>query len=177
MKEPVEKIEKAIEPDTDKTGYDNDTDSSSANVTMSSSPPRSPVNMASSKSRPVSPVSPVSRSIFKSTPSPRYRKQMKPRIVNPAVTIPQQQPQLPQQAQMSQTQQQQHSQESHNLHSEHKHDAHQHNLLTTSYGGSFASDNTKEMKEFMKMLKTKNGDKSKAKNTRRHKHNKSKKDQ
>ena len=177
MKEPVEKIDKAIEPDTDKTGYDNDTGSGSGSITMSSSPPRSPVNMASSKPRPVSPVSPVSRSIFKSTPSPRYRKQTKPRIVNPAVTIPQQQPQLPQQAQMSQTQQQQHSQESHNLHSEHKHDAHQHNLLTGSSGGSFASDNTKEMKEFMKMLKTKNGSKSKAKNTRRHKHNKSKKDQ
>ena len=176
MKEPVEKIDKAIEPDTDKTGYDNDTGSGSGSITMSSSPPRSPVNMASSKPRPVSPVSPVSRSIFKSTPSPRYRKETKPRIVNPGVTMPQQQPQLPQQPQPSHTQQQ-HSHEPRNLHSEHKYDAHQHNLLTGSRGGSFASDNTKEMKEFMKMLKTKNGSKSKAKNTRRHKHNKSKKDQ
>jgi hypothetical protein len=133
--------------------------------------------MASSKSRPVSPVSPVSplsRSISKSAPSPRYKKQTKPRIVNPDITIPQQQPQ--QQPQPSHTQLQ-NSQEPRNLHSEHKHDAHQHNLLTGSRGGSFASDNTKEMKEFMKMLKTKNGSKSKAKNTRRHKHNKSKKDQ
>jgi hypothetical protein len=33
------------------------------------------------------------------------------------------------------------------------------------------------MKEFMKMFKTKNGSKSKAKNTRRHKHIKGKRDQ
>jgi hypothetical protein len=43
-------------------------------------------------------------------------------------------------------------------------------------GGSIIADNNKELKEFMKMLKTKNksGSKSKAKNTRRNKHNKSK---
>jgi hypothetical protein len=180
MKEPIEKIENAIEADPDKTGYDDDTTaSSSANIMTSSSPPRSPVNMVSIKSRP---VSPESRSVFKSTPSTpspkyKYRKQTKPRIINPVVTIPQQQLQQLQQLQpphhiQPSYTEQQHSQEPRNLHGEHKHDAQQHNLLTTSYGGSFASDNTKEMKEFMKMLKIKNGAKSKAKNTRRNKNNK-----
>lgn len=107
----------------------------------SSSPPRSPVNMVSIKSRP---VSPESRSVFKSTPSTpspkyKYRKQTKPRIINPVVTIPQQQLQQLQQLQpphhiQPSYTEQQHSQEPRNLHGEHKHDAQQHNLLTTSYG-------------------------------------------
>ena len=55
----------------------------------------------------------------------------------------------------------------------------EHHLLTSAYnhtGGSFVSENKKQMKEFMRMLKIKNGTKPKNKNTRRSKHNKSNKD-
>ena len=61
--------------------------------------------------------------------------------------------------------------------SEHTNYDNQHNLLPSMHsGGSIIADNNKELKEFMKMLKTKtkSGSKSKAKNTRRNKHNKSK---
>jgi hypothetical protein len=167
MKEPVEKIEKAIEADPDKTGDGGGSDSippspSSPQLRTpeAASPLRSSISMASSKLKPNTPTPAPTP-----TPRPTPKKPHKPRIVKPIVNIPQQNQQINQQP----------TSDSHNLHSEHINDHHQHHLLPSIYsGGSIITDNNKEMKEFMKMLKTKSGSKSKAKNTRRNKHNKSK---
>ena len=167
MKEHVEKIEKAIEADPDKTGDGGGSDSippspSSPQLRTpeAASPLRSSISMASSKLKPNTPTPAPTP-----TPRPTPKKPHKPRIVKPIVNIPQQNQQINQQP----------TSDSHNLHSEHINDHHQHHLLPSIYsGGSIITDNNKEMKEFMKMLKTKSGSKSKAKNTRRNKHNKSK---
>jgi hypothetical protein len=151
MKEPLEKIEKAIEADPDKTG--DGVSSSSGNAARSPSPSRSTASMESSKSKPLAPIpAPI--------PAPIAAPAIKP--AKELVTQP------PPNTTHS----------AHNIQSEHKIDPYHHALLPSNNGiysgGSIITDNNKEMKEFMKMLKTKSGIKSKTKNTRRNKHNKSK---
>jgi hypothetical protein len=188
MNESSEKIDKAIEADSDKTGYDlgsgkntsSPTPSSSINKSMSpvtsplSSPLPSPsrLNLASNneklnKETTITPTNnlPTQNPQLNPQPTLQLNPQLNPQLnlqQNPQPTLqlnPQQNPQ----------------QKPHILHS----DAEHHHLLTSAYnhtGGSFVSENKKQMKEFMKMIKTKNGTKPKNKNTRRSKHNKSNKD-
>ena len=185
MNESSEKIDKAIESDSDKTGYDLDSGKNTSSPTTSS-----PSSSSSSINKSMSPVtSPLSSPL----PSPSRLnlasnnvKPNKKTTITPTNNLPTQNPQLnPQptlqlnpQLNLQQNPQptlQQNLQQKHNnLHSDSAHD-----LLTSSYhtGGSFVSENKKQMKEFMKMIKTKNGTKPKNKNTRRSKHNKSNKDQ
>ena len=142
MKESDAKIEKAIEGDPDKTGYD-----TNSGVTKNPSPPPSP---SSPSSPPLSPIlEPKSQNISSSKlPLSMVPSQLTNKIISKPTTtrIHIEEPQLP------------------------LHHASMHS------GGSIITDNNKELKEFMKMLKTKtkSGSKSKAKNTRRNKHNKSK---
>ena len=142
MKESDAKIEKAIEGDPDKTGYDtNSSVEKIPSTSPSSSPPSSP------------PLSPTLEPKSQNISSPKIPLSMVPsQLTNKIISKPTttrihiEEPQLP------------------------LHHASMHS------GGSIITDNNKELKEFMKMLKTKtkSGSKSKAKNTRRNKHNKSK---
>jgi hypothetical protein len=145
MKESDAKIEKAIEGDPDKTGYD-----TNSGVAKNPSPPPSPSSPPSPPSPSLSPaLEPKSQKISSSKlPLSMVPSQLTNKIISKPTTtrIHIEEPQLP---------------------------VHRASMQS---GGSIIADNNKELKEFMKMLKTKNksGSKSKAKNTRRNKHNKSK---
>jgi hypothetical protein len=157
MKESVEKIEKAIEADTDKTGdgVSSSSSSSSDSVARNSSPPPS-------RSKPSQPL-PPSPSIL---PEPAASTKSKPNTHIPSHAPIAKPTKDPKQHPPSNV---------YNSSVQNIIDHHPHNLLTSmNSGGSIIADNNKEMKEFMKMLKNKSGNKSKAKNTRRNKHNKSK---
>ena len=161
MKESDAKIEKAIEGDPDKTGYD-----TNSGVAKNPSPPPSPSSPSSPPSPSLSPaLEPTSQKISSSKiPLSMVPSQLTNKIIPKQATtrIHIEEPQLPVHRASN---------------SEHTNYDNQHNLLPSMHsGGSIIADNNKELKEFMKMLKTKtkSGSKSKAKNTRRNKHNKSK---
>ena len=171
MNESTEKINKAIEADPDKTGYDVGSGKNTPSPTPSSSTNKSMSPVTSPSSSPLPSPLPLPLSSQLNLPSKNVILDKKQSITT-TNNLPTQNPQLNPQPTL-QLNPQQKLQEPHILHS----DA-EHHLLTSDYhtGGSFVSENKKQMKEFMKMIKTKNGTKPKNKNTRRSKHNKSNKD-
>lgn len=173
MNESTEKINKAIEADPDKTGYDVGSGKNTPSPTPSSSTNKSMSPVTSPSSSPLPSPLPLPLSSQLNLPSKNVILDKKQSITT-TNNLPTQNPQLNPQPTL-QLNPQQKLQEPHILHS----DAEHHHLLTSAYnhtGGSFVSENKKQMKEFMKMIKTKNGTKPKNKNTRRSKHNKSNKD-